>query len=463
MANKSDLLKYAQRLASQLGNKLDLSKLPKGRMPTPRDTKPEIEAAIAVLEPPPVADPAPAPEPDVEGEERKLEKISRTAWACWASLKEKAPDKLPEEFRTMSRGYFRHMLNRLMAEGPDELEKLARDLKALADAHVPLPSKQDISTIQRNINALKDSVTFPDELKEAGAEILAIADLSQRYDRLRIMPADTVRQLAEAFDDARMRKLLEQASSAADDVGTRHRPRKKERLAAAAQDPARPTFPSDPEDSNSDSARPSNGTAGATEGENDVNEEQLRRIVSEVLAAKVDPLAQKLNQLEQKVQAGPQVPADKLNKLAALADVNLVNKETLNAKLEAQKLSIENRVAEGFNTLIQDHLPALVQQMREAVAPPAGVPAAGTTPVQNAGQAQGQVVVTQDAPQVWWRRQQNWLLAAAVVILLVIVVSVMQRGDEPVEQKPLFSGPSLQERLNSLTEEEATVETSDQP
>lgn len=335
MANKSDLLKQAQRLARGLGNKLDLTELPKGRMPKQRDTKPEIEAAIAALTPAPIADPAPSPEQDTEEEQRRREKLRRKAWACWANLKEKAPDKLPEELRRMSRGYFGSILDRLMAENPDQLEKLASDLKALADKHAPLPAKQDISTIQRNFDALKGSVTFPDDLEEAGAEILAIADLSQRYDRLRIMPADMVRRLAEAFDDARMRKSLEEVSSAADDLGKR----------PAAHDPARPTFPSDPEDSNSNPARASNGTAGATEGDTDMNEEQLRRIVGEVLA-----------------------------------NANLVNEQTLDAKLEA---------------------------LRAAVVPPAGAPVGGA--------------------RAWYREWRHWV-NPAIVILVICVGAVSLWG-----------------------------------
>lgn len=161
-------------------------------------------------------------------------------------------------------------------------------------------------------------------------------------------------------------------------------------------------------------ARSSNGTAGTIqqeEGDDTMDETQLRMIVSEILGQKIDPLLQKIAQLEQQVL---QVPADQLRKLASLADkAPVVEEKMLDEKMAAQATKIENKVVEGFNNLTQNVVPDLVQQLKLAAAQ-GGQPPAAAAPGAPAA-------VT---PQVWYKKWQTWAIAGAVLLAIIAIASL---------------------------------------
>ncbi len=202
-------------------------------------------------------------------------------------------------------------------------------------------------------------------------------------------------------------------------------------------------------------------------GELEVNEEQVKQLVSAQVAPlgegiknlgqKIDPLVNKIGELEKKA---PQLTPDQLQKLAKLTEKSFLTEETLTKQLvdfqtkaderaQAVKTAAANQLTMLHNDFLE-RLPALVRQ---------NLPVREGTDAATAGQGETSTVITRTVTS-HWSNPLNWLAGAAVIILLFIFVSAMPNNGGQTEQtEPLFQGPTLQERLKDLPSEDELAES----
>jgi len=245
---------------------------------------PAIPATLAEL--PAAADtsgsPAAAPATPEAPPALNINKMFGQAFAYWAALAERAPDKIPTDLIPADRGQFHQLLRHVADNDTDSFQGLFELLKELSDKHAPVASPHEVRFLKENLREAAGNVTFPADVQQIVTEIAAIPSERERMIKLRQLDrqvayriGNTIRQSRGAAVVTQLAARLKKAGAATTGTtGNGHSPSRlptqgTQTMAGAATAPevvTHPAFSPDPGDAQDRQRQNRGGKNGGAHG-----------------------------------------------------------------------------------------------------------------------------------------------------------------------------------------------------